>query len=138
MRLELVARRTSLPLVRDVTESLLREARDVRLEDELVCDLQLAMQEACNNVIVHAYGERSGPLIVSLTLIDDQLTIEVIDEGPGFSIENVPSPQFSDDRENSPPQSGYGLSLMKQLVDEVSVERRGARNVVTLRKKFTA
>jgi serine/threonine-protein kinase RsbW len=84
-------------------------------------DVELAITEACSNVIQHAV--ESDGYEVSIELAADRCAITVIDRGEGFDAGAVGSP-FDEDAE-----SGRGLSLMRALVDNldfVSEPRVGA------------
>src|SRR5438105_10527419 len=44
---------------------------------ELLDDVKMAVSEACNNVVLHAYDDRVGPLLVELKLGDRELGVVV-------------------------------------------------------------
>jgi serine/threonine-protein kinase RsbW len=76
-----------------------------------VADLKTVVSEACNNVVLHAYDEEPGPLLVTATPGDGQLEIQVADEGHGFR----PRPGQAD------PSLGLGLPLIAALSDSFEV-----------------
>lgn len=83
--------------------------------DRSVCDaVALAVSEALNNAVVHAYVDvDTGPVHVEAW--DDHagsLVVRVTDEGLGM----VPRPDS--------PGLGLGLSLMAQMADDVQVASR--------------
>lgn len=104
--------------------------------------LELAVVEAVNNAIEHAYGEQPGGRIeVRCTIDGDTVTAEVYDEGPPID-EGVIEPRglegyTADDRE-SLPEGGRGLAIMRGIFDEVAVERVGTRNRVHMTKRRAA
>ena len=51
---------------------------------ELVDDLKTAVTEACNNVVLHAYGDGVGKLVLRLQTQGDGIEVVVCDEGEGF------------------------------------------------------
>lgn len=53
-------------------------------DDELVDDLKMAATEACNNVVLHAYGSEVGKLVLRLDALAEWLEIVVCDEGEGL------------------------------------------------------
>src|SRR5256714_4803614 len=87
----------------------------MRLDDGLVSDIKTAVSEACNNVVLHAYNGREGPLEVYVCPTEDELDVVVRDEGQGIQ-PNPPEPD--------PGVQGVGLSLIQALTDHV--EFRGA------------
>jgi serine/threonine-protein kinase RsbW len=80
------------------------------LSESRLLDINAAVSEACNNVVVHAYGEHQGPLRVSLCISDDELEVIVTDEGVGIR------PRQPDPDEEL---QGLGLSLIQTLSDRV-------------------
>ena len=56
----------------------------LELDPELLDDLKTAISEACNNVVLHAYGEDTGPLQMSLEITEDDFEVTVRDQGAGI------------------------------------------------------
>lgn len=73
-------------------------------------DINAAVSEACNNVVVHAYEGTEGLMDVYLCIQPTELEVIVSDQGVGIR-PNVPEP----DRE----VQGLGLSLIHALTDRV-------------------
>ena len=87
-----------------------------------VYNVQLAVHEACTNVVDHAYAGRTGGRIrVTLTLATapGRLVVELHDTGRSFDPAGVAEPRLGE-----PQVGGYGLFLVRQLMDEVSYEPR--------------
>jgi anti-sigma regulatory factor (Ser/Thr protein kinase) len=103
-----------------VRQALSGIADAMRLEDGLLSDIKTAVSEACNNVVLHAYNGREGPLEVYVCPADDELDVVVRDEGQGIQ-PNPPEPD--------PGVQGVGLSLIQALTDRV--EFRGAAGAGT-------
>jgi serine/threonine-protein kinase RsbW len=115
-----------------VARHIVRNAMDqVGVEETCVYDVELALSEACTNVLLH-----SGPgdqYVVRLDLEDRLGLIRVIDVGHGFDSARL---QASD----APPEDerGRGLGLMQALVDRVDfTSRPEAGTIVTLEKALT-
>lgn len=84
--------------------------------EQTAYDLQLAVNEAAVNAIEHGYGGRGdGVVEVRFHLHTDQLVVDVVDWGAPFEFDGVVDPDLS-----QPLESGYGLFLMRRLMDEVS------------------
>ncbi len=84
--------------------------------------LELAVDEACANVIEHAYGsDTTREVTVKATLEPDAVQIEVIDTGRGFdpaAVEDLDLEQRIKKREGG----GLGLRLIRALMDEVQYQ----------------
>ncbi|GAC1516699.1 MAG: hypothetical protein NVS1B4_13140 [Gemmatimonadaceae bacterium] len=98
-------------------------------------NVPVALTEAISNAIL--YGNRRDPLThvtVRVRVADDDLVVEVADEGSGFDLIGCTSDPTTPDHVEK--EDGRGLFLMKSLMDRV--ERFDANgNVVrlTLRRK---
>lgn len=79
--LELDSQPESVALVRSALAAL-GEAAD--LDEALVMNLKTAVSEACNNVVVHAYGDRHGRMLVTIELRPETLDVNVRDHGGGI------------------------------------------------------
>jgi serine/threonine-protein kinase RsbW len=82
-----------------------------------IYNVQLAIQEACTNIIEHAYGgQPDNRLSVTFTLDEGthHLIIELQDTGQPFDETTVCPPDL-----DVPQEGGYGLFLMHALLDEV-------------------
>jgi serine/threonine-protein kinase RsbW len=80
------------------------------LEKAQVADIQTAISEACNNVVVHAYGAELGPMIVSLQASEQCISASIRDYGGG--IKNIG---------HSNGHMGLGLAVMSALADRFEV-----------------
>jgi len=95
-------------------------------------DLQLALQETCVNVMVHAYdGMPAGTVTVAFELWPDQLSMVVTDGGRRFDPDLVAPPDLEGGQVH-----GYGLFLVRALLDDVAYVRDGDVNRWTLLKKL--
>jgi serine/threonine-protein kinase RsbW len=110
----------TVPLVRHVLKHTLIEFGVTR---RCVSDVELAITEACANVVEHAHGDDEYELVV--TVGADSCEMRVVDTGRGFDHEamadTVPDPDG--DR-------GRGIALIKALVDHVQFESIPERGTV--------
>ncbi len=129
VRLNLPREVDSVPAVR----RLLRCALSLlHVDRQAGSDLEIALTEACANVVKHADG--ADKFEVLLDVGDDGCAIEVLDQGAGFDPEaagtEVPDPGH--DR-------GRGLFLIRALSDNVRMDsspRRGC--LIHFEKRFSA
>jgi len=109
----------SVPVIRHLVASALDE---VGVLPEIKYDIELALSEACSNVLRHA-----GPgdnYDVSVEIGADTCELRVVDIGHGFDHTSV-SPRADDDLAA---ERGRGMGLMHALVDDielVSVPEKG-------------
>ncbi len=99
----------SVPVVRRLAAQALRA---FGVLDEDVDDVQLAITEACANVIDHAGA--TDTYDVKIELSADRCAITVVDQGGGFDVAAVP------ERADDDAEMGRGVALMRALVDNVA------------------
>ena len=84
--------------------------------------VRLAGEEACSNVIDHAYqGVEPGPISLRLCCEDAQVVLTIEDRAPLFLPGDAPAPDLSPDWENRR-IGGLGWHLIRQMMDEVRHE----------------
>ncbi len=130
--LRVPGRPESLRLIR----ALVREAALTRgATAEWAHDLVLAVDEACQNVVRHGYGDHglSGDVIVEVAADGDGMCVHVTD----FATPVDPATIRPRDLEEVRP-GGLGVYLMRTLTDECTWEAPppGAGNVLRLRKRL--
>jgi len=134
IEIRLPSRADYLGAVRSVVRGFVEECLDARLPEDEVNAIQIALQEACINVVRHAHrGDPSKPLVIGLRAVPGRLEIEVEDFGPGLPPEDRRPPD--PDPEN-PREGGYGLFILRQTMDEVVSARRDGKHVLTLVKRL--
>ncbi len=96
-----------------------------------VFGVRLALEEALVNAIKHGNGSDPAKSVRIVCEVDDiQAFIEIEDEGPGFTPEDVPDPT---DLENLEKPGGRGIMLMRAFMSEV--DYRGNGNIVRMVKR---
>jgi serine/threonine-protein kinase RsbW len=107
VRLRLESSPETLTLVRGAIGGL---AEQLALDVELLDDLKTAVSEACNNVVMHAYGGESGPLSVCVYVGEDEIEVLIRDQGRG-----IPMQAPADDR-----LQGVGIPIMRALAQQTA------------------
>lgn len=99
----------------------------------LVDEFATAFSEVVTNQIQHAYGGRGGRIQGRITVGVDRIVVDLYDSGEAFQ-SPAGEPVFSLE---DPPERGYGLRLIRGLLDEVAYERlEGGRNHWRLMKRL--
>jgi len=102
-----------------IREFITQKAQEAGLSSSGVYAIELAVDEACSNIIEHAYGgEGHGDILCRVIIHEDGLEVILIDQGKPFDPAKVPQPNLSKPlkRVNT---RGVGLFLMKKLVDQI-------------------
>lgn len=100
-------------------------------------EIQLAVDEACANVVQHAYeGAEPGDMEISCRLEDQTLTIRVRDWGWGFDPEAVKVPDVEAPLEERT-LGGLGLFIVRSVMDRVTFTFDPERgNELTMSKRL--
>lgn len=100
--------------------------------------LELCLVEALNNVIIHSYKNQPGNKIeVNIQLSNTFILFKVFDTGSSRSnfLQHT-SMEFDPKDISAIPESGRGLYIMQECMDEVSFEVKEGINVISLRKNL--
>jgi anti-sigma regulatory factor (Ser/Thr protein kinase) len=114
--------------------------KDAALSEDVCFAVRLAGEEACCNVIDHAYsGGEPGPISLELRCEQTQVVLVIEDRAPFFSPADAPSPDLTADLE-SRRLGGLGWHLIHQMMDEVKHERRpeGGNRLELVKRLATA
>ena len=116
----------------DVRRFIKKHAVRASFPASTVQALQLAVDEACANVIEHAYGgKESNTIDVDVVVKADRLVVRIRDEGLPFIDAEYREPDIFEyaSRKKS---GGFGVHLMRKLADQVEYTTRGSSNVCCL------
>jgi serine/threonine-protein kinase RsbW len=112
---------SSIPFVRHLIRVTLER---LEVEDDCVHDVELAVSEACTNVLVHALGPEDQ-YEVHIEIDDDRCKIRVLDGGAGFDHGSAWA------RDGGPiEEGGRGIVLMRALVDELQFSSRAESGTI--------
>jgi serine/threonine-protein kinase RsbW len=130
------SRTENLTTVRDFISSAIEE---VNTPQDVAGDIVLAVDEACTNIIKHAYKFfPDGDINIKLRYSEKKITVKITDHGSPFSPETVPTPDLQKYFEEKR-VGGLGMYLMKSLMDDVRYKSvPGKYNQVLLTKKLNS
>jgi serine/threonine-protein kinase RsbW len=119
-----------------IDEFVAEAAERAGFDSRTVYQIQLAVDEACSNIIEHAYGgEDRGVIECSQRIQDGTLTVVLRDYGQPFDPASVPEPDITADLDERT-GGGLGLYFMYHIMDEVIFDFESqAGNVLTLVKR---
>jgi serine/threonine-protein kinase RsbW len=125
----------NLAMIRDFVSKVGEKAG---FDEKEVMKLSLAVDEACANVIEHAYGDIpiKGQVRVRVTFDAEEVIIEVVDTGKGFDPSQLPVKdveQLVRERRSG----GLGWRLIRSVMDEVHYQMvPGEKNELRMVKKI--
>ena len=117
IRLQLPANFKYLNVLGACVGAMLDRVEDLADREIVAYNVELALHETCTNIVAHAYAGRSGRIDVELHLEEPprRLVIDLKDNGLSFDLDATPPPNLDEAQVN-----GYGLFLVRELMDEVS------------------
>ena len=88
---------------------------------EELADLKTSISEAVTNCIIHAYPNTEGIIKIIGRLYDDEIEIEILDNGVGIeNIEEAKEPLFT--TKSNLERSGLGFTIMESFMDSFKIE----------------
>ena len=121
--------------VADAAAAVTDFIRNCGVSEELSFGIEMAVRESVTNAMVHGNQEdESKSVEVIFNCHDDELEIEVRDQGEGFDPASVPDPTNA---ENLLKTSGRGIFLMRTFMDEIEWRNRPeGGTAVRMTKRF--
>lgn len=99
-----------------------QQSRAAGLNESEAYQVQLAVDEACSNIIEHAYGgEGIGDIAVECHVSKGQIEVILQDHGKKFDPDGLPEPQIGVSLEKLRSR-GAGVFLMRKVMDVVEFD----------------
>lgn len=115
----------TIPVARHICRHALE---DLGIDESCRVDIEIALTEACANVLKHSGGDDQYEVRVSVE--DDVCVLRVVDTGRGFDSSSLVDAEAS-------AESGRGIAMMRALVDRVKLESKPeVGTVVHLEKRL--
>lgn len=129
---------TSKAGLADVRRAIRADLREARAEAALAFDCLVAVTEACTNALLHGRDREDAPHPTVGWEIDGGTAVFCVED---YSTERWsramhPSRESSETQDLDERVGGFGLQLMRDLMDDVVIERGPAGTTVTLTKKL--
>lgn len=118
-----------------ISEFIILQAEQAQFSPSEVYAIQTAVDEACANIIDHAYGgENLGKIHIQVSELQNGLRIDLKDHGEPFDPSEVPDPDITSPLEIRK-ERGLGIFFMRQLMDKVIFKfSQSEGNILTLVK----
>jgi anti-sigma regulatory factor (Ser/Thr protein kinase) len=105
--------------------------RGFGLDEHKTFDVQLAVDEACTNIIEYGYANEGGMIDIACQRRGDEIIVVIKDRGKPFDPTSVQPPDLNASLEERK-AGGLGIYFMKKLMDEVRYEFKEGKNVLTM------
>jgi anti-sigma regulatory factor (Ser/Thr protein kinase) len=106
-----------------------------QLPAKIAFDLNLALDELLTNAILYGYEEDEvgREIQIRIALAGDTIELEIEDDGRPFNPLEIPEPDLGAGLMDRP-IGGLGMSLVRKLTDQQAYQRRGEKNLLTIKK----
>ncbi len=129
---EFPAQEAKLPDIRSFVETVLAETPFRRKDTTAIL---LAIEEACTNVIRHAYLYGEGTIKLRLSLFKDRMGVSIYDRGRSFDFDKLTDPNL-DHYIKTGRKGGLGIYLIRKVTDDVSYSTNAGVNELKLVKRY--
>lgn len=104
--------------------------------DDKICDsLEIAITEAMNNIIEHAYEKKENrPIELLFAYEGNKISIRIVDYGKPRSNTGKAELEFDPADIESLPERGMGLYLIEKIMDRTFYETKDGKNIYKLEK----
>ncbi|MFN8458237.1 MAG: ATP-binding protein [Anaerolineae bacterium] len=116
---------------------VIESATALRVEPNIIPKLQLAVDEAATNIILHGYhNQGEGHLEIELEQVEHDLIIRLRDEAAPFNPTIVPSPDINLPLSQRKP-GGMGVYLIRRCMDEMThrLTTRGGNELTLIKRE---
>ncbi len=121
--------------VLEVNKTIRQILAEENIETYVCNAFEICLTEALNNIVKHAYsGNNDNVIDISLRKDSNYLEIELRDEGLPRENLVINDLNFDPADVDSLPESGMGLFIIKQLMDEINYYSLNGKNYFTLKK----
>ncbi|MFQ5571149.1 MAG: ATP-binding protein [Rhodothermales bacterium] len=125
---------SSTRYLEDVRRFVVMHAQEADFPEDAVEHFKIAVDEACTNVIEHAYGGQSDREVDIAIIIDaDKFTIRIRDKGLPFDQSTYQEPDLLELTRHRK-GGGLGVHIIRRLMDRVEYRKRGRVNEIRLTK----
>ncbi len=128
MKLEFISKAANEAFAR-ITVAAFVSQLDPTIEE--LADIKTAVSEAVTNCIIHAYENRQGIIRINAKIKDNEIIIQISDNGKGIENIDVAKEPLYTTKPNLE-RSGMGFTIMESFMDTMKVE-----SIVGLGTKIT-
>jgi len=126
----------SIPVLPEMELTAMKTAEAVgefmNLDHTKIEEVKVALIEACINAFEHSQSQ-AGRVDISFAIGDTALTVTISDDGQGFDPADAQT-RVEKRRSDGERKRGWGLMIMKELMDEVTIKSGESGTTLTMVK----
>ena len=125
IKMEISANPDFVSIIRLTTSGI---ANKIGFSIDDIEDMKVAVSEACTNAIKHCDDKSVS---ITYTILENGLDIEIKDNGKGYDVESIATPDLTQPKEN-----GLGLFIIQTLMDDVKIESKDNQGTIIKMTKY--
>ena len=118
MKLEFISKSANEAFARIAVAAFVSQL-DPTIEE--LADIKTAVSEAVTNCIIHGYEDKQGIVKIKAKLKQNQIIIEISDQGKGIENINIAKEPLYTTKPNLE-RSGMGFTIMESFIDSMEVQ----------------
>ncbi len=118
MKLEFISKSANEAFARIAVAAFVSQL-DPTIEE--LADIKTAVSEAVTNCIIHGYEDKQGIVKIKAKLKQNQIIIEISDQGKGIENINIAKEPLYTTKPNLE-RSGMGFTIMESFMDSMEVQ----------------
>lgn len=126
-----------IPMLPDIEVAAIKTASAIaeymKFDNDKIDELKQALIEACINSFEHSKSQ-DKKLYIKFVMQNNELTVIIKDKGTGFDIEQVDDKPDIKNKLKSQYKRGWGLMLIKNLMDKVDIQSSPEGTTLTMTK----
>lgn len=120
--------------LKDVRSFVVRHGRQAKISEDVIHAMRIAVDEACANIIEHAYEGRSDEVVnIIVTIKPDCFVVSLRDQGIPFNRMAYRKPDIVKLTQLRA-SGGLGVQMIRNLMDQVEYISVGPTNEIRLTK----
>jgi len=122
-------------MLEDIRRSISDSITDVNLGNKEKNGILLAIEEACTNVIRHAYLYGPGTIRIKVKILPNKVVFSIFDKGRQFDFSRIDTPDLKRYVKTGR-KGGLGLYLIRKMMDSVDYYSRDGENELRMVKNI--
>jgi serine phosphatase RsbU (regulator of sigma subunit)/anti-sigma regulatory factor (Ser/Thr protein kinase)/transposase len=122
-------------MLEDIRRSISDAVSDLNLDNKEKNSILLAIEEACTNVIRHAYLYGPGTIRIKIKIYPNRVLFSIFDKGRRFDFSGTDTPDLNRYIKTGR-KGGLGLYLIRKMMDNVDYYSRDGENELRMVKNF--
>jgi len=122
--------------IQGLRDKWLKFARGNNLADEIIQDVNLALEELVSNIILHGFEDNNEhEITVCIGIKEEKLVVEISDDAKYFNPLEHPDPDIEKPIEERD-IGGLGVHIVRKIMDELDYRREQGKNVLVMKKQL--